>query len=500
MTREASSGGFTRRIETALADPGLRANFNAAMTYLRDRRGAVLGDADEFQRLQTRCRQIREDALGRLPELLEQLESRCMANGIQVHWAADAQEACQVIQGIIQGHQGKRVVKGKSMASEEIGLNHALEAMGIECIETDMGEFIVQLAGETPSHIIMPAIHKTREQIGQLFATHLEGVPYTDQVDELIGGGRRILREKFLAADIGITGVNFAVAETGTLCLVENEGNGRLSSGAPPVHIALAGIDKVIPRLTDLAPLLSLLTRSATGQIITTYVNLISAPRRSEERDGPREVHLVLLDNGRSGIHADPQLRQTLLCIRCGACMNHCPVYARIGGHAYGTVYPGPIGQVLMPQIEGQRRHGELTEACSLNAACGEVCPVGIPLADLIRRLREERVRPITDLASASEAPWLEATIWRLWRAICTNPRLYRLVTWLASRGRHLLPPLPRAWTRHRTLPRPAPDSLHRQLQRRHPARPTHPAKLADAVHTAKPGSRKPGTPGSTPP
>jgi L-lactate dehydrogenase complex protein LldF len=474
----ATTLSFRQRADVALNDQALRDNFRGAMRFLRDKRQSVFDDETQFRSLQMQSQRIRESALKHLPELLEQLEANCTANGMQVHWAEDAAEACTLIASIITAHQGRQVVKGKSMASEEISLNHALAKQGIQCIESDMGEFIVQLADETPSHIIMPAIHKSKEQIAHLFEDKLVGVPYTDQVDELIGIGRRVLREKFYEADIGISGVNFAVAETGTLCLVENEGNGRMSTTVPPVHIAIAGIEKVIPRLTDLPPLLSSLTRSATGQIITTYVNLISSPRKPGEKDGPLEVHLVLLDNGRSRMYLDQQLQKTLLCIRCGACMNHCPVYTRIGGHAYGSVYPGPIGQIVMPQIEGLQKHGEMTDACSLNGACGDVCPVGIPLPDLIRRLREEKsaaplpAAPLPNVlkklrGAGSHRKRFEAASWLIWKSIYRSPRLYQTITWLLSRLRWLMPPLPRAWTRYRTLPRPAANSLHEILLQR---------------------------------
>ena len=239
------------------------------------------------------------------------------------------------------------------MVSEEVGFNHAMEAAGIEAFESDMGEYIVQLAGEAPSHIIMPAIHKTKQAIAELFAKEIPGVAYTEDVDALIRIGRKVLRRKFADADIGLSGVNFCVAETGTLCLVENEGNGRMCTTVPKVHIAITGIEKVVEKLEHVPPLYSLLARSATGQAVTTYFNLISGPRKPGEKDGPEEVHLILLDNGRTQAYADEELRETLKCIRCGACMNHCPVYARIGGHAYGTTYPGPIGAIISPHMLG---------------------------------------------------------------------------------------------------------------------------------------------------
>ncbi|ARU55683.1 iron-sulfur cluster binding protein [Oleiphilus messinensis] len=465
------SAPFRDQAIHALQDEQLRENFRGAMDFLQGKRKAVFSDTIELENLRQQGHQIKAEALANLPELLEQLDSQCSKNGIQVHWAETPEQACEIIHGIIEQNNGKLAVKGKSMVSEEIGLNHYLEARGIECLESDMGEYIVQLAQETPSHIIMPAIHKSKSQIATLFNATIPDTPYTENVDELIGTGRRILREKFQKADIGISGVNFAVAETGTLCLVENEGNGRMCTTVPPVHIAITGIEKVIPRLSDLPPLLSLLTRSATGQLITTYFNLISSPRKPDEKDGPEAVHLVLLDNGRSRMYQHPELRETLRCIRCGACMNHCPVYTRIGGHAYGTVYPGPIGQVVMPQINGLDQQGEMTEGCSLNGACGEVCPVEIPLPDLIRKLREERVQPQPAESpvngAGSHRTRVEATAWRFWRWVYQHPELYRIVTWWATRLGSMLPNRLGPWTRTRVKPVIARQSLHEIMRER---------------------------------
>ncbi|MFE8070756.1 LutB/LldF family L-lactate oxidation iron-sulfur protein [Marinobacteraceae bacterium S3BR75-40.1] len=460
--------GFTQRIHRALNDAGLQDNFHGAMHFLRDKRRSQFPDPEAFTDLQRQGQAIRQTALARLPDLLEQLEANCQANGIQVHWAEDDDEACRLIHGILQERDVRKVVKGKSMATEEIGLNHYLAQQGIEALESDMGEYIVQQAGETPSHIIMPAIHKTKLDIARQFAERIPEADYTENVDELIGIGRRVLRDAFQKADAGISGVNFAVAETGTLCLVENEGNGRMSTTVPDLHIAVMGIEKVIPTLLDLPPLLRLLTRSATGQAITTYLNMIQGPRREDDCDGPQEVHLVLLDNGRSRIHADEAMRSTLRCIRCGACMNHCPVYEKLGGHAYGTVYPGPIGQVLMPQMLGLDRSGSLTEACTLNGACGEVCPVGIPLQDLIRELRHQgREKPSSQPSiqgAGSRRKPLEALIWQGWTLVHRYSLLYRIVTRLATRFRWLTSFLPGRWNRYRRRLKPAAMSLHRRM------------------------------------
>ena len=358
------------------------------------------------------------------------------------------------------------------MVSEEIGFNHAMDAAGIEALESDMGEYIVQLAGEAPSHIIMPAIHKTKQDIAKLFADEVPGVMYTEDVDALIQIGRRVLRRKFADADIGLSGVNFAVAETGTLCLVENEGNGRMCTTVPKVHIAITGIEKVVEKLEHVPPLLSLLTRSATGQPVTTYVNMISGPRRPGEKDGPQEVHLILLDNGRTQAYADSELRATLQCIRCGACMNHCPVYVRIGGHAYGTTYPGPIGAIISPHMHGLNTTYPLAFASTLCGACAEVCPVKIPITDILVRLRNEaQAQPDSQNAalrgSGSARTVVASAAWSAWAQVYSKLRLYKLASWFMSRGRALSPSEQGAWTRSRTALLPAPRRLRDLLKDR---------------------------------
>ncbi len=445
---------FSERSDAALKSAKLRHSFRGAMDFLRQKRRDAVADIDDLESLRAQGERIRADAVARLPELLEQLESNCVRNGINVHWAESGTDANTIISGIAIKHGAKLVIKGKSMASEEIHLNQHLESLGIETIESDMGEYIVQLDHETPSHIIMPAIHKSKEDIAELFENKLGIQCDAEDVNGMIAVGRQILREKFYQADIGISGVNFAIAETGTLCLVENEGNGRMSTTVPPVHIAIMGIEKVIPSLHDLAPLQKLLTRSATGQKITTYLNLISRPRQPEEKDGPEEVHLVILDNGRSHIHQDDALQETLSCIRCGACMNHCPVYTKIGGHAYGSTYPGPIGQVVMPQIEGMEKHGDLLEACSLNGACGEACPVNIELPRLIRTLRDRKQNSKGRLST-------ENGLWHAWSFTNQRPRLYRTLLRVLRLSRINRWMFPKAWTRSRMPPKPAKRSLH---------------------------------------
>jgi L-lactate dehydrogenase complex protein LldF len=467
------SADFRERTRAALEDPKLRKSFRGAMDFLQNKRTVQFNDGDELEQLRDLGEAIRQHALTHLPSLLVQLETKLTAAGVQVHWAETGDEANAIIHRIAQSRQARRVIKGKSMASEEIELNHYLEERGITCLESDMGEYIVQMAGEKPSHIVMPAIHKTRGDIGELFEKNIPDAPYTEDVDALIQTGRRALRQAFVDADIGLSGVNFAAADTGTLWLVENEGNGRLSTTVPDVHIAIMGMEKVVAKLEHIVPLANLLTRSATGQAITTYFNLITGPRRDGELDGPREVHLVLLDNGRSQAYADEQLRATLQCIRCGACMNHCPIYARIGGHAYGTTYPGPIGAIISPHLLGLAATADLATASTLCGACGEVCPVRIPIPQLLIRLRTEANRnPDEQVAHPLRGQGAkfsrgERLVWRFWSGAFARPAVYRLFRWAATRLRALTPANQLGWTEHRMPLKPAPRSLADLLRER---------------------------------
>ena len=466
-----SAEKFQQDTFAALNNPQLRRNFKRAMGGLMEKRQAVFADGEEWQELRELGRSIRANALRKLPALLEQLEANCSKNGIQVHWAESVDEANALVLEIAQRHQVKSVVKGKSMVSEEMELNHFLEQHGIEALEADLGEYIIQVDHELPSHIIMPAIHKNKDQITQLFREKVDPVAPAETAEEMTAIARRVLRKKFYEADMGVSGVNFAVAETGTLCLVENEGNGRFCTTLPPVHVAVMGIEKVVERFEDVPPLLSLLTRSATGQAITTYFNMISGIRQAEEKDGPDEVHLILLDNGRSQMHADDLLQETLLCIRCGACMNHCPVYSRIGGHAYDTTYPGPIGKILTPQMKGLHEAGHLADASSLCGACVEVCPVKIPITDILLRLRHDKVEKKQAIPLTESGGWkakTESMVWKSWAMVFSNPKLYRLKSLGIAKMGNLAPgwlPVLRNWTSVRTTPSFAKKSLH-QLAR----------------------------------
>jgi L-lactate dehydrogenase complex protein LldF len=467
VSAETGATNFHASSSKALLDPSLRANFRRAMDGLMAKRAAQFPDPAEWNALRDLAASVRTRALAKLPELLETLEAKCVANGLKVHWAATTDEANAIVLAILRDHGATRLVKGKSMVSEEMHLNDFLSENGVESLETDLGEYIIQLDGETPSHIIMPAIHKNKQQIARLFGQKIRDAVYTEDVDALTATARRVLRQKFFEAEAGLSGVNFAVAETGTLCLVENEGNGRMSTHVPPIHIAVMGLEKVVERLEDVPPLLTVLTRSATGQPISTYFNMITAPRGPGEKDGPREVHLVILDNGRSRIFSDPELQVTLRCIRCGACMNYCPVYTRIGGHAYEAIYPGPIGMILTPQIEGLKRRHELPHASSLCHACTEICPVEIPITRLLVRLRKEAAQPPAGskvLDAGGGRSRLEDLAWASWQAAHTSPLLYRamgtalrLFGPLAPRGLPLL----NAWTKSRTVPKRAKRTLH---------------------------------------
>jgi L-lactate dehydrogenase complex protein LldF len=406
---------FKTRIRQSIADKNLQAALDANAERRKQGRLAAFASLPDHQERRQRAHAIRAEVIAHLDEYLAQFIQKVTANGIIVHRAADAAEANQIVLDIIQnsprrsdpltGAGGREaslsnpfhplssvVAKSKSMVSEEINLNHALAEHGIRVVETDLGEYIVQLRGERPSHIITPAVHLRRGDVGRLFAERL-GIPYTEDIPALTAAARRVLREVFLTADIGVSGVNFGVAETGTLCLVTNEGNGRMVTTVPPVHVALMGIERLVPTLDDLALFLSLLPRSATGQKLSVYTSLIHSPRRGNDPDGPSERHLILLDNGRSAIRHSP-LAESLYCIRCGACLDACPVFREIGGHAYlgadGSIapYPGPIGSVVSPGLFGCENYGHLAQASSLCGACKEACPVDIDLPGLLLRIR----------------------------------------------------------------------------------------------------------------
>src|SRR6185369_5296631 len=350
-----SSETFDDNAKSALADVQLRGALRNATSLFGKRRLAAAAGLQNWEELRSRARSIKDDVLLHLDQHLEQFVANAESRGAHFHWARDATEANQIICKLIADRGGKKIVKSKSMTTEETHLNVALEAAGREGVETDLGEYIIQLAEETPSHIIVPAIHKTKRQISELFTSEL-GIPPTDDVDKLTATARATLRDRFAEADVGISGVNFGIAETGTILIVENEGNIRLTTSLPRTHIAVMGIEKILPRFADVDVFLKLLPRSGTGQRLTTYQSFITGVKQNAADEGPDELHVVILDNGRSRMLAHPITRQSLACIRCGACLNACPVYQQVGGHAYGSVYPGPIGAVITPQLVGLKK------------------------------------------------------------------------------------------------------------------------------------------------
>ncbi len=357
-----------------------------------DQRRADAYDQVDSQAWRTWAKAVKTHTLSNLDRYLEEAEAHLIQNGVHVHWAEDGQEAFTVLESVVAAHGVKRAVKAKSMLTEELGLNRFLEGLGVGIRETDLGEYIIQLLGEGPSHIVAPAIHRSLTDCQALFHREL-GTPLDADPDQLAAAARAALREEFLSADLGVSGGNFLVAETGTLALVENEGNIRLSTSLPRVHVAFVGIEKLIPRLEDLSGFLQLVARAATGQPIGTFVSLIQGPRKADEPDGPEEVHVVLVDNGRSRLLAEEAAWEALRCIRCGACLNVCPVFRQTGGHAYGWAYSGPIGAILAPGLLGLEAAMPLPYASTLCGACADVCPVEIPIPDLILLWRERAVR-----------------------------------------------------------------------------------------------------------
>ncbi len=443
---------FTERAHEGLGRPFQR----TAIANATDHTTAALHQrfaGVDHEALRDEARRIRAHAIAQLPTYLEQWIDRAEERGIVVHYAADAAEARSIVAGICRDEDVRRVVKSKSMASEEVALNSAIEGIGVDVVETDLGEFVVQAMGDRPSHVIAPILHRTRGEVRDLFSA-MAGEELPDDPEALTRFAREGLRHAFVTADAGISGGNFLIAETGEVAMVTNEGNGRLTTSLPRVHIALVGIEKLLPRRRDLGVLLPLLTGHGTGQQITTYVSVLGGPRAAQEPDGPDAMHVVLLDAGRSALLGGP-FEEALHCIRCGACQNVCPVYRQVGGHAYGWVYGGPIGAVLTPLFRGQRDGGELSHATTLCGACDDICPVRIPLHDLLLRLRERRVQE-------GAAPLGERVAFALWGHLWSHPMLYRTST-AAARGalgllaqgdvvRRQVPGL-RRWTAGRDLP-----------------------------------------------
>lgn len=464
MTGHLLTGTTLRqRTAAAVADDHLRANVARAVDRFAGHRLTGLAELDDADGLRRSARAAKQQVLADLPDLLERFADRVLARGGHVCWAATAADARHYIVDTVAAAGATRVAKSKSMATEEIDLNAALEAAGAEVVETDLGEWIIQLAGETPSHIIAPALHKDRHQIKDLFVDTAAAPPTLDtEPGELVRFARRRLRDVFLAAEVGITGANIAVADTGSIVLVTNEGNGRLVTALPRVHIAVLGMERLSADWHQADLLLALLARSATGQRLSSYTSVVTGPRGPDEIDGPDEVHVVILDNGRSDLLAGEH-HEMLGCIRCGACLNVCPVYRQTGGHAYGWVYPGPMGAVLTPLLAaGHAGAAEVAGASTLCGACMDACPVQIPLQDLLLSLRRRK---------AETAAGAERAAWRAWSAAWSDAGRYGATTraatwgrWAADLAGHL--PVGRDWAAGRAVPRPAAERFRDRWRR----------------------------------
>ena len=458
MTAPLTSPQFKENARRALADPQLQRALSKVETGFIERRAAAAAQLPEFDALRDSARDIKDHTLRNLDLYLEAYERRVTEAGGHVHWAINGEEARGIVLDICRRIGARTVTKGKSMVAEEIGLNAHLAANGVTPVETDLGEYIIQIRDELPSHIIAPAVHLNRDQVEADFRrVHTELPPERNLAEpaSLLAEARGVLRKRFLAADVGVTGANFLIAETGTSVIVTNEGNGDLTQLLPRVHIVLATIEKIVPTLEDVSQILRVLARSATGQDMSVYTTLSTGPRRPGDPDGPDEYHVVVLDNGRSAMIGGP-FQDALRCIRCGACMNHCPVYHAVGGHAYGWVYPGPIGSVLTPALVGVDKSRDLPNASTFCGRCEAVCPMRIPLPRMMRHWREREferhLQPATQRAGI-----------RLWGFFATRPRLYRAATSLAMRvlglfgrsGRFRSLPLASGWTSVRDFPAP---------------------------------------------
>jgi L-lactate dehydrogenase complex protein LldF len=472
----ATSSAFKQNAHRALADAGLQRALARSGSSFIARRAAAVANLPEFEQLRDTARDIKNHTLANLDFYLEAYEAKVLAAGGQVHWCADAEAARAAVLEICENAGARTVTKGKSMIGEEIAINDHLERHGIEPVETDLGEYIIQLRHELPSHIIAPAFHLNMEDWEAAFRKSHTDLP-SDRVfaerRDILTEARGKLRSRFLAADVGITGANFLIAETGSSVIVTNEGNGDLTQTLPRVHIVLASIEKMVPTIEDCTSLLRVLARSATGQDFSVYTTFSTGARRPGDLDGPEEYHVVLVDNGRSAMIGS-EFQEMLRCIRCAACMNHCPVYGAVGGHAYGWVYPGPMGAVLTPGLIGVAQAGQLPNASTFCGKCESVCPVRIPLPKLMRHWRErEFERHLTPAA----ARWNL----RLWGFMARRPMLYRMVTRAAAlglgwfgrrRGRLTRMPFAGGWTEVRDLPAPEGDTFFARYARDQRARP----------------------------
>ncbi|MHA1572012.1 MAG: LutB/LldF family L-lactate oxidation iron-sulfur protein [Alphaproteobacteria bacterium] len=470
MSATLTTPKFKDNARAALADQNLQNALALLKGGFQARRAAAAAALPEFEALRDQARAITAPTIANLDHYLERYEAKATEAGGHVHWARDAEEARRIVLDICRAADAKAVTKGKSMIAEEIDLNSYLADNGIEPIETDLGEYIVQLAEETPSHIIVPAVHKTKDQISDLFLAKHAKYGRTKRVTtppELVAEARAVLRTRFLEAEVGITGANFLIAETGSSVIVTNEGNGDLTQALPRVHIVLASLEKVVPTLEDATALLRVLARSATGQDMSSYTTFSTGPRRADDLDGPEEYHVVLLDNGRSAM-VGSEFEEMLRCIRCGACLNHCPIYGAVGGHAYGWVYPGPMGAVLTPALIGVEKGGQLPNASTLCGRCESVCPMRIPLP---RMLRAWRQKEFEEGLVKARARWGL----KMWAWLARHPRLYHrllgpAMTVLAAIGRRSggfrWLPLAGGWTAGRDLPAPEGGTFQDQWAR----------------------------------
>lgn len=462
---QVKSNQFIPAAQIAINNPDLQtAVSRGTHSGFTKRQAAMFADGEDHgQMMRRQAAAIKRHSLNLLPELLEQAEATMQANGIEVLWAVDADEANRHVLGIARRHGVGSVVKSKSMTTEEMGLNDALADAGIDVLETDLGEYIVQLGEETPSHIVVPIVHKTKQSIRDLLIEKA-GMPPTDDTEAMARFARKTLRRRFLAADMGISGGNFIIAETGSLCLVSNEGNARMVTSLPRVHVALVGIEKVIATVADYATLTQVLPRSATGQAITVYTHLVNGPRRTDEPDGPEHVYVIFVDNGRSDIY-QTDYAEALACIRCGACLNGCPVYQVTGGHAYGWVYPGPIGAVVTPLLTGLENASPLPHASTLCGMCKEVCPVDIDIPRMLLDLRRDLVAQ-----GHSETVWNAGIKAWAWGNASPNRFVFggKVAAKISNRLRPKSLPGPLAgWTTYRTTPEFSPKSFHRLWQER---------------------------------
>ena len=419
-------------IKDALRNSDVRAAVDKATDSSILSRQKIIDQIPYWENLRSKAHSIKKDVIENLDKYLVEFEENCTKNGIEVHWARNADEAQKIILDIAEKNNVKKVVKSKSLTTEEIHLNDFLIKNGIEALETDLGEYIVQLNDQIPSHLIIPAMHLSRKDIGKLFVKKL-GVKYTEEPVELLKIARKILREKFLSADMGITGVNFAFASTGSFCIVENEANAHNTLSLPRIQIAVMGLEKIIPDVKQLPYFLKLLPPSATGQKSSTYVNFVGGPSRAKFGEGPEQVHIILLDNGRTKVLKDEKLRETLFCIRCGACLNVCPVYQQIGGHAYGWVYMGPIGATLIPQYLGEAEGKYSPFLSSLCGACADVCPVKIDLPNHLLTLRNR-------IVESGNTKSIDRIGFKIWSLLASRPKLYRLASSIPAMLQRLLP------------------------------------------------------------